>query len=298
MNYQDFKHYILSALQDELGTDVRITIQDVIKNNNTHLDGLTIFSNRHNLSPTIYLNYYFHAYEKGRSLPDILDDILSIYQKNVSGCHIDVSFFTDYDKVKSRIIMKLVNYERNRELLADVPHYRYLDLAIIFNCLLESASEGNATILIYNHHLSYWNVTRDDLYALALCNTPRLLTYDLRNMTDVLHELLSSDDAPPLTEDITGPCAMYVLSNHHKLNGSVCILYPNLLKDFAGKLCADFYILPSSVHEVLLIPACNEVSYQELSAMVKEVNASQLSREEILSDHVYYFSRESGQITM
>lgn len=298
MNYQDFTQHILTELQAEFDSNVTITIQDIIKNNDTHLDGLTILSPEHNLSPTIYLNHYFHQYEKGRSLADIKQDILSVYRENCPSERIDISFFTDYDKIKSRIIFKLINYERNKELLQTVPHYRFLDLAIVFSCLIESAPAGTATILIHEHHLSFWNITRDDLYALALLNTPKLLQYDLRNMTDVLKELFCDEGTLPFNEDSSELCPMYVLSNQQKLYGAVCILYQNLLCDFANRLECDLYILPSSVHEVLIIPAYDHASYQELTDMVQDVNASQLSREEVLSDHVYYYSRETCQITM
>lgn len=297
-NYSEFKQHILSDLQERLGSDVRVTIQDIIKNNDTHLDGLTILSSRCNLSPTIYLNYYFKQYENGRTLSDIVEDILKVYHDNCPSANIDISFFTDYDKVKSRIIFKLVNYERNRELLREVPHYRFLDLSIVFNCLVDSSTSGSATILIHNHHLNYWGITKDDLYALAQQNTPRLLAYELRNMTDILKELLADEALPAETPDDAMAYPMYVLTNRYKLNGSGCILYQNLLRDFANRLGSDLFILPSSVHEVLIIPVKSQTCPQELSDMVKDVNSSQLSREEVLSDHVYYFSRESGQITM
>ena len=297
MTYQEFKHQICQTLESELGPNEKVTIQDIIKNNNTHLDGLTILSTHCNLSPTIYLNRYFKQYENGKTLSSICHDILEIYHENKPSGNIDVTFFTDYNKVKSLIVFKLVNFERNRELLEDIPHFRFLDLAVVFNCLLESHSSGNATILIHNHHLQFWGVTRDDLYALALLNTPKLLKYDLRNMSDILKELLVESDCDNLSSK-EAACPMYVLSNQCKLNGSVCILYQNLLKDFAQRLDSDLYILPSSVHEVLIIPACENDSYHALSDMVKEVNATQLAREEILSDHVYYFSRETCQLSM
>lgn len=297
-NYTEFKQHILSDLQKRLGTDIQVTVQDIIKNNDTHLDGLTILSAQCNLSPTIYLNYYYKQYEDGHSLSDIEDDILKVYRDNCPSSNIDISFFTNYDKVKSRIIFKLVNYERNRELLQQVPHYRFLDLSIVFNCLIESSPSGSATILIHNHHLSYWDITRDDLYALAQQNTPKLLAYDLRNMTDILKELLADENIPADTPEAAAAFPMYVLTNRYKLNGSGCILYQNLLRDFANRLGSDLYILPSSVHEVLIIPVQAQTSTEELSDMVRDVNSSQLSREEILSDHVYYYSRESGKITM
>lgn len=299
-NYSEFKQHILCNLQERLGSDTQITVQDIIKNNDTHLDGLTILSAGQNLSPTIYLNHYYNQYTGGKLLSEIEDDILDIYHNNRLSNTIDVSFFTNYDKVKSHIVFKLINYERNHELLQQVPHYHFLDLAVVFICLLTSSSSDNsaATILIYNHHLNYWNITNDDLYTLAKQNTPKLLTYDLRNMTDVLKELFSIDYISNNVSEEIPVYPIYVLTNQYKLNGSSCILYHNLLQDFANHLNCDLFILPSSVHEVLIIPVKNQTTSQELSNMVKDVNSSQLSREEVLSDHVYYFSRESGQITM
>ena len=108
MNYHDFKQQIISTLSDRLGSDVRITVSDILKNNDTHLDGLTILAPGQNLAPTIYLDYYYGQYERGRSFSDITDDILTAYRENRPKSPVDISFFTDYDKVKSRVTMKLI----------------------------------------------------------------------------------------------------------------------------------------------------------------------------------------------
>lgn len=299
MTYHEFKECICRTIQAELEPDVKVTVQDIIKNNGTHLDGLTILSPLSNISPTIYLNYYYQQYEKGKSLQKICSEILKIYRQSHLNENIDVSFFTDYDKVKSTIVFKLINYERNKELLGQIPHYRYLDLAIVFCCLVESGYTGYATILIYHHHLKLWNITKDDLYALAVFNTPRLLQYDLRDMTEMLNELFLSEDSnePVFDRSTANACPLYILTNQNKLNGSVCILYHNLLKDFSKRIDSDLYILPSSIHEVLILPAYAN-SCNDLSEIVKEVNTTQLSPEEILSDHVYYFSKDTGKLTM
>lgn len=298
MTYQEFKQHIVTGLQQEFPPATRISIQDIIKNNDIHLDGLTVFTEGCNISPTIYLNYYYSQYEKGRPLPEIYRDIRNAYQENSPSINIDISFFTIYSKVKSRIVFKLINYQRNRELLKNVPYFRFLDLAIVFHCLAKTNETGTATILIQNRHLSLWDITKDDLYALAMANTPKLLPYDLRNMTDVLKELLWEDQCFPGEFSSQEVFPMYLLSNRRKLHGSVCMLYPNLLSDFSRRLGCDLYLLPSSIHEVLIIPANQNGTYEELSDMVREVNATQLSGEEILSDHVYYFSRETGKLTL
>ncbi|MFQ9086043.1 MAG: DUF5688 family protein [Roseburia sp.] len=211
-------------------------------------------------------------------------------------------FFTDYANVRPHIAYKLIHYERNRHLLADLPHFRYLDLAIVFYCLVSSSPSGNATILIRKDHLRFWNISPTQLFDAAKENTPRLLSYDLSNMNDLMEELLvpahSTLSDPDIKKEDAAICPMYVLTNQNKLNGASCILYEHLLEHFADRLCCDLYILPSSIHEVILIPATSDTSYQELSQMVQEVNDTQVSPEEILSDHVYYFSRSSGSIRM
>lgn len=296
-SYSEFKQHLISDLQNHLDTNTHITIQDILKNNDTHLDGLTILSPASNLSPTLYLNHYYKAYQDGRSISEIKNDILKICRRNNSGANIDFSFFTDYDKVKTQIVFQLVNYKRNQELLQTVPHYRFLDLCIVFHCMVRVLS-GTATILIHNQHLTNWGITQDDLYALAQQNTPRLLPFAFRDMSDILQELLSDEPPASAALDTAVSYPMYVLTNRQKLNGAGCILYQNLLRDFAHRLDSDLYLLPSSVHEILILPAKYSAAPEELSEMVRNVNSSQLSREEILSDHIYYFSRESGQITM
>lgn len=298
MNYQEFKNYICEAMPARLGSNVKIVLQDITKNNDIHLDGLTILTPKCNIAPTIYLNYYYSQYENGKTLEEICQSIQNVYEKNRPSKNIDSSFFTDYDKVKSRIVYKLVNYKRNQKLLETIPHYRFLDLAIIFCCLLETSPEGSATILIHNHHLQFWNITVDELYAISLTNTPRLLQYEFRTMTEILYDFLSGADASSFDNGESCPSGMYVLTNQCKLNGAACILYPDLLKDIADQLQCDLFLLPSSIHEVLIIPAPGQSTCEELSQMVQEVNRTQLTPEEILSDHVYYFSRETAKLTM
>jgi len=297
MTYQEFKTNIIHTISTRLGSDYKVTLQDIIKNNDTHLDGLTILSAGSNISPTIYLNYYYDQYLAGKGLSTIYEDILLSYYKNIPKENIDISFFTDFTKVKNRIIFKLVNYDRNKELLSKVPHVRYLDLAVVFNCFIHSAEDGYATILIHHQHLSYWNISTEELYALAMKNTPHLLHYQLQNMTDVIIDLFCNDHIE-LSKDLLPVFPMYVLSNTTKLNGSGCILYEDLLSEIAQNLDSDFYILPSSIHEVLLIPVASASSREDLSSMVHEINATQLAREEVLSDRVYFYSRHSGKVTM
>lgn len=305
MNYETFKSSAVSSIQSYFGENATVTLHSITKNNNIQLDGLMIQSSSLNISPTIYLNYYYEDYLAGKSLSSVFDEIISSYQEHLPPENMDLSFFTDYHKAKYHIIYKLINYSQNAELLTDVPHFRFLDLAVVFCCYLTddvSGTCGNATILIHNHHLSFWNITADLLYELAIKNTPILLPYDLKSMEDVLQSLcpdfnVSKNNTDYCTDESNETPPMYVLTNTEKLYGASAILYPDILASFAELIDSDLYILPSSIHEVLLLPKHKITNPSELDNIIREVNTSQVLKEDILSDHAYRFERASGFIT-
>lgn len=303
--YEQFKQKIQNLVQVQLCDSSCVRITPVTKNNNIILDGLTILDPKWNTSPTIYLNHFYDDYLQGKDLTQITNQILDIYRTNRLDHNIDVSFFTDFEKAKDHIVYKIVNQKKNQPLLQEVPFLPYLDLAIVFYCLVPSAECGNASILIRNPHVKAWDISIDTLYEHACQNTPLLLHYDLQNMADVISDLFLADLSSELTDpdeilaEITDSSyPMFVLSNQRKMNGAACILYQDLLKDFSAKLDSDLFILPSSVHEVILVPAKDLSSVSEFNQMVQDVNRTQVADEEILADHIYYFSRQLNEISI
>lgn len=291
MNYQDFITNVINHFEAQFDDDTTVQLQTIAKNNGTFLDALIITSTNINISPTIYLNPYYHRLLDGVSFEDICADIWDTYQAHMPKESIDISFFTDFEQVKERIIYKLINYEQNLELLDKIPHFRYLDFAVTFHCLLNSSSEDYATIQIYNKHLDYWGITAGELYELAKTNSPLLLEPCLENMLDLISHLLPDDS------ETDALCPMYVLSNKSRLNGASCILYDGLLQSISDKFEKDLIVIPSSIHEMLLIPVESVESLDEYTAMIKEVNETQLTDEEVLSDHAYFFSRKQGLLS-
>ena len=132
----------------------------------------------------------------------------------------------------------------------------------------------------------------NELLLAARENTPRLFPAQMVDMDEMIQR---AGVCMPMDRSAI---PMYIMTNRQEVNGASVLLYDDVLQTFALKKKTDFYILPSSVHEVLLIPADNQISMSTLSSMVRDVNSSQLAREEILSDHVYYYSLETDQITM
>lgn len=226
-------------------------------------------------------------------MEDIYDEILTTYKENLPTEDFDISIFKDFEKAKERIIIKLVNYSQNEELLREIPHQKFYDLAIIYVVAVCDFMSEYATILIHNQHLSLWGISSDDLYTLAMENTPKLLPYRFDKMEKVLEHLI--DTPLPFATEIH----MFILTNHIKIHGSTCMVYPGLLKALAENLNDNLLIIPSSIHEVLIIPEKtiqDEYTLNDFKEMINEVNETQITDDEILSDHAYLYLKESGHL--
>lgn len=316
MKFHTFIFHIMQKIQEDMENQIKISIRDVTKNNSIVLTGLTFTQENINISPTIYLEEFYKDYEEGKSIERIVEEIKEIYYNSKLEGNLNMDFFTDYQKAKKNIVYKLINYDKNKELLEEVPHRKYLDLAIVYYYLVDMKEFTNATILIHNKHMEKWETDENELYALAVKNTPKLLPVQFCGMMEVLKELsqdeiflsVKADEIRCTKEeeelrlllelhirkDETG---MYVLSNTSRLFGAAALLYPDMAEECARQLNADYYILPSSVHEVILLPDEGQVTKEKLKQMVCEVNETQVEPEEVLSDFVYYFSRKTGEIT-
>lgn len=298
MEYKEFVEYIKMNAGYIAGEGGNITINHVIKNNGCEMDGLVIMEKGKDIAPTIYLDSFYELYTNGENIKNIIRQIEVIYEQNKNNVTFDVNILKHFDTIKDKIVYKVVNYRSNEKLLEQAPHKRILDLAVVFYCLLDNEYGRSATALIYNNNLKNWNVTIDDVYKAALKNTPDLLHSKISSMAALFEKCGVNVDGEEVDLKDYVPSDMYVLTNESKLNGAACILYENVLYDFAQKLGADLYILPSSVHEVILLPKLSMFEKDELVNMVKEVNTEGVAADEVLSDHVYEYNRTERLITM
>lgn len=282
MTYQQFKANLLAELGGHFPPDTAITVHTIPRNNQSFAEGLTILESGFNISPTIYIGEYYEDLKKGLAFSDVFSNILDAYYNYRPHENIDPAFFKDFHNICHRVAFKLVHYERNRELLKEIPHIPFLDLAVVFYCLVTSTSHANATILITKEHCKLWDTCTDKLYALARENTPRLMDSHLEQTAF----------------SVLSPTPMYILSNKSRYFGAACLLYDRLLSKLSHNLSVDFFIIPSSIHEVLLVPASSNMCKEDFNRMIQEVNNSSLRPEEILSDHVYYYSNSDDKILM
>ncbi len=325
MEFREFVKNVKIGLEvivkDNL-SDGRVVIRRVRRNNNVRLYAISIVKNGEKAMPTIYLKEYYKMYLSGMPIDEICYEIYGVYEEGIKkfNKYVDVEKLLNYELIKDKIYYKLINYEMNREMLKEHPHFHFLDMAIIFYVMVETFSDGQATTLINNVHLEKWRVNTDELKEISYYNTWKKFPAEIRKMEDIVSDLIIDDllDDDWLEEDISyggytydeirdtvkeemsnvteiEEMDMYVLTNNIRTNGATCITYPEVLKGFRERLGEDFYVIPSSIHEVILVPIRGR-DREEFDEMVKEVNRSELDPVEILSNHVYVYKKEKGRL--
>ena len=292
MNINEFAEIIKERLEERTGLEVRLA--EVIKNNSVTLHGISIIVPEINITPNIYLESFFKEYERGMSFEDITERIINVWEREKGHKHFDVEWFRDFEQIKERIAYKLVNYEANRKLLEDVPHVPFLNLAKVFYVTIDCKEFGSGSILVHNNHMESWGVTTEELDELASINTPKMFQAEIMSMAVVMKELMQdvSEEMELLIDN-----KMFVVTNKDRHYGAAAMCYPNIIKEFAEQKECDLIIIPSSVHEVLILP-CEGEDFKRFKEMVIEVNETALSPEEVLSNSVYIYRRELDKIVI
>lgn len=306
MTMKVFAEAVKKALETVYGAECSVELRDVTKNNNCCLTGLCIRKDDDNMAPVIYLDAFYEEYlQRGISIEEVCAEVVHTYKISKTNHKFDTSGVMDFEQVKDNICFKLVNAQRNQELLADVPHIKFLDLAIIYFILISKDSAGTGTIMVRNNIMDMWGVDIDELYNIALRNTQRLFRGTVSSMSSVISEMINSGEDDESIEDVfdmevgdADAIPMYVATNLSKINGAGVILYDNLLKEFADRINSDFFILPSSIHETLFVSVSFGADERGLAAMVRDVNATQVAADEVLSDNVYRYNRVTDRVEM
>lgn len=273
----------------------KIKVKETLKLNGVRHYGLTVIDPDINTSPTIYLESFFHMFLETEDWDCIINDIISVYQDNMASERFNTDQFLDFSQIKEKVFYRLINYDANREMLDQMPYSRFLDLAKVFCVQCEIESIGRGTIPIYNTHLENWGINVSELEAIAEANTPLLMKARISTMESFLAEIVGMTEAlsEPLPKEIFH---LYVMTNIYKTNGAATICYQDAIKDFSTEINRDIIILPASLHEVLLIPMGEDDNMEKLKDMVRSANRDSVAPEDFLSDSVYIYRRNTGQI--
>ena len=289
MNLSEFATEIAEQLREKMGSEFTITVEEVLKNNDIRLTGVAIKKTSENMAPIVYLEEFFQQYQNGDPIGKIAEEIRTMYERNASTMDLDSGFFKYFALVEDKIFYKLINYEKNQELLKDVPHFRWHDLAVVFYYQIEGRAFGMASITIHDSHLGMWGLTAEEVYRTARRN----MEQKKPGILEPIQKALRNMGVPEVDERL-GP--LYVLTNRERMFGATAMLYSWKIKELADRLQTNLLILPSSTHEVLLLPDEGEQNYTVYRQMVREVNRMQVNPEEILSFNLYLYNMKKQEI--
>lgn len=294
MSYEEFVQEIVRLLRGRTGDGVQASVYSSLKNNGFRRVGIRFSEEGSRVSPTIYLEEFYDRYRAGAEAGELSGELLKLYRRIRPDPAWEGEKVQRYEEIKDRIVYKLVNRGQNEELLKQTPYMPYLDLAVLFCVLMEAdpASGRVTTMLIQYEQLSWWDVSAEAVYRQAAKNTERLLPCECSALGLLIEELLQlQGEAAEKAEELSGEESMYVMTNRMRSFGASAVLYPGCLEAMADYFQENFFVLPSSIHEMILIPESRAASKERLDAIVREVNAGMVSREDFLSDHTYYYDR-------
>lgn len=307
MNYEEFKNEIVDRISDYLPEKYEqadIHFVQVAKNNDKILDGLNIFTEDTNIVPTIYVNDFFEQYENGREFNDILKELADI-QLNNEKERVDVTNLIEWDGVKDRVTARLHNIEGNTEYLASLTHTKFEDLAVTYHVKIDEEPGCVTSMPINNSLFKGYGVSVEELHKQAMDNILKENDIVFKPMREVLIESLLEDIPETMSEEEgrkiveefipNDGSGAYVLSNEKKNNGTICILNEEVQDMISEKFGGDFYAIPSSIHEWLILPKDMFESYKEVDSMISDINQSHVAPEERLSDHVFEYDSETRE---
>lgn len=291
IDYKLFREVVVSRVKGFLPENLRngeVVLQKVTKENR-RLDGLMIRYPNMNVAPVIYPELFYEEYKRTDDLNRTLQSMADMYAATLQE-------HPEYDpdeiiKQTDHIVYQLVNTEANKQMLSDVPHRQMQDLSVIYTVILNAGDTVNMaeTMRITNGIARAMNLTEPQLYEIARENTKRIFPPELVSMNQVISELTGTDTASLPDMDL------YVARNQNPGDGAAVMLDADFMDTACSTVSNECYILPSSRFEVLIIPA-DTASLPELAQMVWEVNHTQVSETERLSNQVYAYDPNKREI--
>ena len=287
---------LTETLKENLGTDWTIELHtDVILNNGTTHIALILYKNGEKLHPQIYLERFFEDYKRGKTMKEILQDVMTTYEEALKNINPDsLSGIEDWEQVKGRLAFRLLSKERNKETLENYVYKEFLDLAAIVTFCAEIDEQGVKAIRVTHDLAERWNVSKEEILQAAEENTESLFPVRMEPILDTLCRVadISRDDLPEEVLAEEDSPQIMVLTNYLGVNGATVILYDSFLQQVYEKLGGKFIILPSSIHEVIVMPSASAPHAADSQKMVEQINRSAVKEEEILSDSVYLYDGE------
>ena len=295
MTYEAFLEQMKTELESDFATKlpekysgVQIGIRDVEKLQGESYRGISFKNGDSPVEGNLNMENAFHLYENGRTFKDILQETEQAIMRQVDRMpQFDLGAMTDYEAMKPKLMTELIPQKGNESRLADVPHEKIEDLALIYRVDMGDAPGGRMTSVITNQMMAGFCVSQEQLHQDAVENSAITHPASLRSMQEVMASMMGMELEPPMP----GEPVMLVATTEGAFMGASVIQYPGFMDMAAEKIGGDFFILPSSIHEVLLIPDDGKADFHELAAMVQSINETQVAPADRLSDNVYHYDK-------
>ena len=277
----------LQAVQNPFSGQIRVNVKDVEKANGMSYRGIEVSDLQTGMGVTVNMDKHYKMYLGGKSVDEIADlvqqQVADAFEKRPD---VDMSRLKDYESLCSNVMMEAVSREKNAEYLQNIPHFDMADLSIIYRLNVgRDRSHDIGVVTVDNQLLNSMGVSQDrfqkDVFEQVLAGEPPIL----KSLTEVIGASFIGDGPEP-------EGGLFLATNRDALYGASVIAIPGFLDQAAEKLGGSFYILPSSIHEVLLLKNDEAVDIQEMERMVQDINAAIVVPEEQLSDRVYHYDAQ------
>ena len=279
MDYEVFRKVVSERIKDFLppifsGYKVKINTVRKVNEEKEALIMMPEKSGEITAMPNIYLDEMYEEFQRLEDLDAVLR-LIAVLVVHYTGRFKPSEVDLDFKQKKDSIVMNLINTERNRELLEYVPHKNIMDLSIVYRIIMAREDDGMATVLVTYEMMKDMEMSQEELEATAYINTGRLFPVEIFKLSDFL----------------------YVMTNEAKVHGATTMVYKEAIKALAEKIGGDFYLIPSSIHEVMAIPD-RVLEPKKLILMLEEGNRTCCSESEILSNTLYHYSMEKDCFSM
>ena len=289
MSFESFKNWALESVKNYLPFDYRNAEVDIhtLSKIGEEYTGLTVRKAGQMSAAAINLEDAYEAYKNGMPVQLIGIKMAEIVQSEPP---FDLSIFANYESVKKNLFIRICNVAENRDVLETVPHKTVEDLAITYHILVSNSRDGMASAMITNDILNSFGISQEQLHKDALANSERILPVRIDSMMNIMSDLIDMDME---SIGVQNDPSMIVITNRDGLNGASALFYEGTMEEVSQMLHGDYFVLPSSIHELIAIPVSMGQSYRDLERMVREVNAMTVAPQDQLSDRVYrYDSKE------
>lgn len=294
MYYRDFLQEVEKQVHAGLREGDKVRIKRVRKNNGVFLDCMVVQITNSVLSPSFHMDECFKNYLQGMKVEEIVSNILSICEDSRAVKDSTFDFLENFNNIRDRLVGHLVNREKNKDILEDVPHRDFLNLTIVYYCILDDQENSAGGFMVRNHMMQEWGVTEERVHQEAVMNMKLRYPVQFMSISELMKNYLGQKDWKEENADTK----LYVLSNVRRMYGAYWITEKEIQEKIADFFASDYYVLPSSVHECLLLPAQEGMDEKQLLSMVTDINRTQVADQEFLADAVYRYNRAGHCMTL